>query len=67
MCLNPKFDEFFELGNLPTGSTLVAEVWDRDMVTDDDLIGRTSWQFVPKEVTGIQDHVVSFVLDLRGC
>lgn len=48
--LNPVFDEFFELCNLPAGSTLVIEVWDQDVVTDDDIIGRACWQFAPKEV-----------------
>lgn len=49
--LNPVFDEFFELSNLPAGATLMVEVWDKDMVTDDDIIGRACWQFVPKEVS----------------
>jgi hypothetical protein len=26
------------------------QVWDKDVVTDDDVIGRTSWSFCPQEV-----------------
>lgn len=43
--LNPRWDEFFEVGNLPAGSLLEAEVWDKDMLTPDDALGSTSWPF----------------------
>lgn len=26
------------------------QVWDKDVVTDDDVIGRTSWSFCPQKV-----------------
>jgi hypothetical protein len=31
-----------------------AQVWDKDVVTDDDVIGRTSWSFSPQEVHGTE-------------
>jgi len=32
------------------GSQLNVEVWDKDVVTDDDMMGRSYWTFCPKEV-----------------
>ncbi|WIA14980.1 hypothetical protein OEZ85_001688 [Tetradesmus obliquus] len=48
--LNPTFDEFFEVGNLPGGTSVLVEVWDKDVVTEDDMIGRASWAFAPREL-----------------
>ncbi|GAB4814268.1 hypothetical protein N2152v2_001314 [Parachlorella kessleri] len=47
--LNPHYDEFFEVGNLPEGSQLLAEVWDKDVVTPDDVLGSASWMFAPQQ------------------
>ncbi|KAF6264384.1 hypothetical protein COO60DRAFT_1698406 [Scenedesmus sp. NREL 46B-D3] len=48
--LNPTFDEFFEIGNLPAGTSVLVEVWDKDLVTEDDMMGRASWAFTPREL-----------------
>jgi drug/metabolite transporter superfamily protein YnfA len=34
----------------------LLQVWDKDMVTDDDVIGRSTWSFCPKEVRGNYDR-----------
>ncbi|EFN59404.1 hypothetical protein CHLNCDRAFT_137906 [Chlorella variabilis] len=47
--LNPRYDEFFEMGNVPEASCLSVEVWDKDLLTQDDVMGRASWVFVPQQ------------------
>jgi len=31
-----------------------VQAWDKDMVTDDDVIGRATWTFNPREVSSWQ-------------
>lgn len=41
--LNPLFGHIFEVrGTLPLHKDLVVQVWDRDLITSDDLIGETT-------------------------
>nr|XP_053653209.1 myoferlin-like [Cherax quadricarinatus] len=41
--LNPLFGEVFEVaGTLPLHKDLLVQVWDRDLITSDDLIGETT-------------------------
>ncbi|XP_042241541.1 myoferlin-like isoform X2 [Homarus americanus] len=41
--INPLFGEVFEVsGTLPIHKDLVVQVWDRDLITSDDLIGETT-------------------------
>ncbi|PSC68243.1 cytidine deaminase 1 [Micractinium conductrix] len=50
--LNPTFDEFLEVGNLPAGACLKAEVWDKDLLTPDDVMGAAAWRFEPAAPNG---------------
>lgn len=50
--------QFFEVGNLPEASCLGIEVWDKDLVTPDDVMGTTSWVFVPQQVGAQQPAAV---------
>jgi hypothetical protein len=34
----------------------VLQVWDKDVVTEDDMIGRASWAFAPREVSRAADR-----------
>ncbi|KAL4430923.1 hypothetical protein ABPG75_006179 [Micractinium tetrahymenae] len=61
--LNPQYDEFFEVGNLQAGTALAAEVWDKDILTPDDVLGRAEWVFAPGP--GAPAHALSLRLPLE--
>lgn len=61
--LNPQYDEFFEMGNMQAGTVLVAEVWDKDILTPDDVLGRAQWEFAPG--SGAAEHALSLRLPLE--
>ncbi|KAL4426360.1 hypothetical protein ABPG77_004654 [Micractinium sp. CCAP 211/92] len=60
---NPQFDEFFEMGNLRAGTVLAAEVWDKDILTPDDVLGRAEWVFAPRPCA--PEHALSLRLPLE--
>lgn len=47
--LQPEFGEFFELGNVPEGSQLSVEAWDKNLMTADQEMGKGSWLFAPQQ------------------
>jgi hypothetical protein len=63
--LNPHYDEFFEVGNVPGNSQLQVEVWDKDLVTADDILGKASWVFAPQKVRS-RPHSPYSVPQLEG-
>lgn len=63
--LNPEYDEFFELINVPEATCLSAEVWDKDILTQDDVMGRASWVFVPQQLKQNKRHTHRGVVPLK--